>query len=97
MTESYLMLNQMLEDLDSIDGIIFFSLFMLPKSFHHRELILNSILDSGKQIHFATEDMIINNFDQVSSLNNIFLVREVAAKGNFKENLQTALRLTQNT
>ena len=49
MPNNYLMLNQIIEQLDLIDGIIFYSLFQLPFDNSERTQIIKNILQFNKK------------------------------------------------
>ncbi len=57
MTETFLMLRQMLDESDLIEGIIFYSMFMLPSEKEKRVDILKKALDRNLIIYFAVEDV----------------------------------------
>lgn len=61
MEDSHLIFQQVLNDLDSIDGIALYSLFQLPKETDYREKIYTLILKKSKQLHFAVEGLKITN------------------------------------
>ena len=47
-----LILNQAINELNHLDGIVAYSLFQLPEVKKERELIIKKLLDSGKTFHF---------------------------------------------
>lgn len=57
MNETFLMLRQMLDESDLIEGIIFYSMFMLPSDKEKRVDILKKALDSDMVVCFAVEDV----------------------------------------
>ena len=92
MENSYLMLNQLIEELNGLDGIILYSLFMLPKNFGQRQLIIDKILTSGKEIHAAAEDFVLSNKYNVSIANSIFLIEETLNSPRYKESLDGIIK-----
>ena len=71
MTNSDLMLKQILNKFDYIDGILAYSLFQLPKCKDNRTFIINKFLKAKKQIHFACESMSIvkaTDFEEIETL-----------------------------
>ncbi len=52
----YLALDGLLDSLDTIDGIILFSLFMLPPQTQRRQQIFEKMIKAGKCLHAATEE-----------------------------------------
>ena len=61
MNGSSLMLAQIVENLDNIDGIVAYSLFQLPEDNETRTRIICNILKKKKTFHFAVEGLIIND------------------------------------
>ena len=57
MTGSYLMHQNLMNDLESIDGIVAYSLFQLPESSSHRKEIYKKIIELNKVYHFAVEGL----------------------------------------
>jgi len=55
MADCHLMLEQVLENLDSISGIVAYSLFQLPKDQMRREAIYDKFIFNKKSLHFAVE------------------------------------------
>lgn len=62
MPNSEIMLRQIVNELDGIDGIVAYSIFQLPQSNISRSYIIHKILEKKKEIHFACENMHIKNF-----------------------------------
>ena len=56
MEKSYLMLEEVMLDLNNVDGIIFYSLFQLPEENEFRKSIYKRVLNLNKTIYFAVED-----------------------------------------
>ena len=56
-----LILNQAINELNHLDGIVAYSLFQLPEVKKERELIIKKLLDSGKTFHFAVEGFQLGN------------------------------------
>ena len=92
MKNSYLMLNQIVEEVNLIDGVIMYSLFMLPKNFAERQLIINAFIDNGKEVHLAAEDLILKTSQQVENINNIFFIRDIMNTNVYKESLDDIIK-----
>tara|TARA_B110000263_G_C15241699_1_gene479656 strand:- start:327 stop:710 length:384 start_codon:yes stop_codon:yes gene_type:complete len=76
MKNSYLMLNSLLKNLNKIDGIIFYSLFMLPQEKEQRNRIYKIIIKKNKQIHFALEDIQIKKLSDIYKIENIYQIKQ---------------------
>ena len=50
MANSHLVLQQVLEELSILDGIVFYSLFLLPEDKTERDRVINFILKKGKTV-----------------------------------------------
>jgi len=58
---SCMMLNEILNQLDSVAGVVAFSLFMLPQSKTERRAIMERVVGAGKELHAALEDIVIRD------------------------------------
>lgn len=56
MDRSYLILGEILDHLDSVDGIILYTRFMLPEDRGQRQDIYRRVLEAGCTLHAAVED-----------------------------------------
>jgi sporadic carbohydrate cluster protein (TIGR04323 family) len=97
MNNSYLMLNEIIEELDELDGIILYSLFMLPSDPKKRQMIIEKIIDKGKEIHTAVEDRVIRSNHDLLSINNIFLINEALNSERYKESINGIIKFYSRT
>ena len=79
MSGCYMMLESALEELPKLDGIILYSLFMLPQSRQYRRNIVDRILASETELHAAHENISIKNSQDAIKVEDIFLVDQFAA------------------
>jgi sporadic carbohydrate cluster protein (TIGR04323 family) len=77
MEGSFLMLEEVLNDLSNIDGIIPYSLFQLPEFPKSRERIYERILEKGSVMYFAVEGLSFSSENDLERLENIWRVRSV--------------------
>ena len=70
------MLEQVLNELKFIDGIVAYSLFQLPEDKKLRLEIYNKILDLKKEMHFSVEGLKITSQEDVEKIENIWLVKQ---------------------
>lgn len=75
----YMMLENALEELPTIEGLICYSLYMLPRRPEYRKDIFDRVLAAGVELHAALENMPIRNFEDVRMVEDIFLVDRFAA------------------
>ena len=84
---SLLILEQLLEELETIDGIVMYSLFQLPENIKQRHRIYDYTLNSKSTMHFALEGLSMENEKQKTRIENIWLVRHTLPHClSFKEN-----------
>ena len=70
----YMMLSGLLEELVTLEGIILFSLFILPKRQEKRLNIYHQIITQGLQLHAALEDMILSQEDDINEFEDMIKV-----------------------
>ena len=75
-TKSYLMLKSIVKEIKYLNGLIFYSLNLLPEKKNERISFLNQIINNKKQIHFALEEIVINNKKELQKIEDIFFVKE---------------------
>ena len=76
MEDSCMVLNQVISELDNIDGIIAYSVFQLPEDNKIRNNILSNIILNNKEIHFAVESIKVVNSADKNKINNLWLVKK---------------------
>jgi sporadic carbohydrate cluster protein (TIGR04323 family) len=79
MDACYMNLDTVLGELDRIQGIVCFSLFMLPARAERRQALYQRIFDMGGDLHGALENMAIRGPEDAARLEDIFLVDRHAA------------------
>lgn len=76
MKNCYLMLEQVLDELKSIDGVVAYSLFQLPEDKKLRLKVYKKILKLKKEIHFSVEGLKITSKKDVEKIENVWLIRQ---------------------
>lgn len=76
MADCHMILEQVLDELPSIDGIVAYSLFLMPVERQRRIAIYDRVLGSGKEMHFAVEGLQLSARKDVQRLEDIWLVSE---------------------
>jgi len=84
MPACYMMLSSVLEELDTIEGIILFSVFMLPKNRDRRLAVYKRILDTGSVLHTALEGIVLRKASDISLIDDMFLVDQFSAVAEYK-------------
>ena len=80
MPSCYVILESVLDELVSLEGIICFSLFMLPEGTERRARIYDRVLEQGSSLHGAVENLAIHAPEDIAPIEDIFLVDRFAAK-----------------
>ncbi len=70
----YIVLEDVLRELDAIEGIICYSLFMLPESRPARLRIYDRLLSAGAELHAAVENLALRSEEDVRRLEDIRLI-----------------------
>ena len=73
---SYLMLQQLVDEIPVINGIVAYSLFQMPENQEKRLQIINKILNRNGELHFALENLKISVDSEIDRVENIWLVRQ---------------------
>ena len=76
MNDSYLILKQVVNDLNNIDGIGFYSIFQLPYDNTKRLQFLNTVIKKKKFIFFCSEGFEVKNKLDIDKINTIWLIKK---------------------
>lgn len=79
MPHCYMMLEQLMDELPRLDGIIAYSMFMLPHRPERRRALYGRILGTGRALHAAVEDLVLHDAGDVARWEDIFLVHTALA------------------
>lgn len=75
-----MMLNAVADELPKLDGVILFSLFMLPDDRDKRHRFYQRILDHGCSLHAALENVSLDDAAGIARFEDILHVDAFAAK-----------------
>jgi len=76
MPGSYMMLENLLGELPQLDGVIFFSAFMLPPDAAARRAVYDRILAAQATLHLALENRSVADREACAQLEETFLVAQ---------------------
>jgi len=76
----YMNLEAALEELDRVEGVLLFSLFMLPKRPERRRALYDRVLGVGASLHGALENLSIREESDVRRIEDMFAVDRLAEK-----------------
>ena len=74
---SSLMLQQLLDELEQLDGIILYSLFQLPEKKSSRLKIYQQVLAQKKSLHFAVETLVLQAEQDCQRIEDIWGVHQI--------------------
>tara|TARA_B100001540_G_C15814029_1_gene646084 strand:- start:435 stop:818 length:384 start_codon:yes stop_codon:yes gene_type:complete len=77
---SYFILNDLMNNLSGLFGIVAYSLFQMPNNDLERIKIFNKIVKRKKKIFFACENLKLENKKDIDELENIWLVKKITLK-----------------
>ena len=76
MENCHLMLEQVLDELKFIDGVVAYSLFQLPEDQKLRSKVYKKILKLKKEMHFSVEGLKISTQKDIKKIEDIWLVKQ---------------------
>jgi len=80
MNNSFLVLNQTLNELKEIDGIVAYSLFQLPEKKNNRMNVYSKIIATSSELHFAVEGLKVSSQKDIGRVEDIWLVKQALPK-----------------
>jgi sporadic carbohydrate cluster protein (TIGR04323 family) len=78
MPGSYMILEDLLDELPRLNGVICYSIFMLPPDENRRGEIYDRVLGQGCDLHAAVEEIAIASKDDIQAVEDILLVNKYA-------------------
>jgi sporadic carbohydrate cluster protein (TIGR04323 family) len=69
-----LMLDAILDELDHLEGIVMYSLYLFPASQEKRMRMYAKLFDKGCVLHAAAENIVIRGWDDVAKVEDTWLV-----------------------
>jgi sporadic carbohydrate cluster protein (TIGR04323 family) len=80
MPNCYQMLASVLDELPKLDGILAYSIFMLPVADEERRAIYDKVLAQNSELHFAVEDLTVRIEEDVERLEDIWLIQKLMSR-----------------
>ena len=74
----YIMLNSVIAEMDHIDGLITYSLFLLPRRKERRLAIYDKVLKTGSTLHCALEGFSLSTEADIQRAEDIFAVDDIS-------------------
>jgi len=76
MPRCHKILDQVIKELKSLDGIVAYSVFQLPEDNKKRYAVINRMFKKNKIFYFALENMTIKNQEDLETMENIWLLKK---------------------
>lgn len=73
----YMILESVIAELPELEGVILFSLFMLPEDAAQRARIYEAFLSSGKVLHAALESMVLRSRADIARFEEVLEVDRI--------------------
>lgn len=70
----YIVLEDVLQELSAIEGLICYSLFMLPQERGARRRVYDRVLTSGAELHAALENLKLADESDIQRIEDIWMV-----------------------
>tara|TARA_B100000963_G_C22597981_1_gene658809 strand:+ start:808 stop:1212 length:405 start_codon:yes stop_codon:yes gene_type:complete len=74
--KSYLMLKSLLKEIKHLNGLIIYSINLLPEKKSERKNFLSKIIKNKKQVHFALEELVVRNKKELEKVEDIYFIKE---------------------
>ncbi|MBL4827718.1 MAG: hypothetical protein JKY66_08415 [Spongiibacteraceae bacterium] len=74
MPGAYIMLEEVLGEIEQLDGMVFYSFSLLPSNQSRREGVIKRVLESGGSLHCALENLCVHDQRSWQQLEDILAV-----------------------
>jgi sporadic carbohydrate cluster protein (TIGR04323 family) len=85
MPNCYLILEQVLDELATVEGVILYSMFMLPAAAGERDRIYRCLLDAGGSLHSAVEGFVLADETDIERWENVLRTAHICRDLNYQE------------
>lgn len=80
MPACYMMLEDALNELEQIDGLAMYSIFLLPQKQSRRLDIYRKVLAKGASLHGAVENIELQAESDIQSIEDVWMVQQVVVR-----------------
>ena len=80
MNNSFYILNQLVNNMNGIHGIVAYSVFQMPYDNLKRDKLFKKILKKKKEIFFACENLKISNLKDIERIKKIWSLKKISYK-----------------
>lgn len=88
MSGCYMILEEVVASMSALEGIVMFSIFMLPEDKDRRYRIYEGVLNADRSLHAALEDIAIRKWEDVDLVEDILRLNKIALKDSALSALQ---------
>ena len=81
----YLILEQVVDELAALDGVILYSMFMLPPQAEERERIYRRVLVAGCRMHSAVEGFVLADEADIERWENVLRTANICRDLEYQE------------
>lgn len=81
----YLILEQVLDELSGVDGVILYTMFVLPPVAAQRRAMYRRVLDAGCSLHAAVEGFVLKNEEDIERWENVLLTADICRDVKYQE------------
>ncbi len=85
MPDCYLILEQVLGDLAALEGVILYTMFMLPSDPQQRQLMYRRLLAAGCSLHAAVEDFVLASEADIERWENLLQIADICGHLKYEE------------
>lgn len=85
MPDSHLILEQVVSDLPAAEGIILYSMFLLPREQRRRLDLYRRILGVGAELHAAVEGFVLGSAADIERWENVLATAEICRAIPYRE------------
>lgn len=76
----YMILEEVVNSIQTVQGVVMFSIFMLPSSAQKRRSLYERVLQAGRSLHAALEDISIRSENDIQMVEDILRLNQITAK-----------------
>jgi sporadic carbohydrate cluster protein (TIGR04323 family) len=81
----YLILEQVLAELATLDGVILYTMFMLPSVAQERAKIYGRLLEAGCRLHAAVEGFVLEDEADIERWENVLQMADICRHLKYQE------------
>ncbi len=81
----YLIMEQVLADLSALDGVILYTMFMLPAAPGERDRIYRTLLGAGCRLHAAVEGFVLQDEADIERWENVLRTADICRDLKYQE------------